>query len=60
MDTLHHATNVDFGIFGKLGEYGVLGLAVLAMGYVAWFFIKRNLAEKDRMQKELDDLRRNK
>ena len=60
MDTLHHSAPVDFGVFTQLTNYGALGLAALALGYVAWYFIKRNLAEKDRMQKELDDLRRNK
>lgn len=61
MDTLHHAApGVDFGVFGQLANYGALGLAALAGGYVAWYFIKRNMAEKDRMQKELDELRRNK
>lgn len=60
MDTLHHAAPVDFGVFTQLSNYGALGLAALALGYVAWYFIKRNLAEKDKMQKELDELRRNK
>ncbi len=61
MDTLSHtAQKVDFGVFGQLSQYGVLGLAALALGYVAWFLIKRNLADKDKMQKELEELRRNK
>lgn len=60
MDSLHHAApGVDFGVFSQLTNYGALGLAALALGYVTWFFIKRNLAEKDRMQKELEDWRRN-
>ena len=60
MDTLHHAAPAYFGVFTQLSNYGALGLAALALGYVAWYFIKRNLAEKDKMQKELDELRRNK
>ena len=42
----------DFGVFTQLGEYGPIGLAVLALGYVAWIFIKRHLAEKDRLKQE--------
>jgi hypothetical protein len=43
MDTV--STAPDFGVFSQLGEYGPLGLAVLALGYVAWLFIKRHLDE---------------
>ena len=32
----------DFGVFEQLTNYGVLGIAVLALGAAAWFFIKRN------------------
>jgi hypothetical protein len=49
------ATSTDFGVFGQLADYGPLGLAVLALGYVAWLFIKRHLAEKDRLQEELKE-----
>ena len=45
--------STDFGVFGQLADYGPLGLAVLALGYVAWMFLKRHLAEKDRLQEEL-------
>jgi hypothetical protein len=48
-------TTPDFGVFAQLADYGPLGLAVLALGYVAWMFIKRHLAEKDRLQKELEN-----
>lgn len=47
-------TAPDFGIFNQLGDYGPIGLAALALGYVAWMFIKRQWAEKDRMKEELD------
>ncbi len=54
MDTTSVANGApDFGVFGQLGNYGPAGLAVLALGYVAWIFIKRHLAEKDRLKKEL-------
>ena len=48
----------DFGVFAKLADYGPLGLAVLALGYVAWMFINRHLAEKDRLQAELKSKRK--
>jgi len=51
MDTV--ATQ-DFGVFAKLGDHGPLGLAALALGYVAWIFIKRHLAEKDRQRQDYD------
>jgi hypothetical protein len=38
----------SFGVFDQLGNYGPLGLAVLALGYVAWMLIQRHLAEIDR------------
>jgi hypothetical protein len=47
-------TAPDFGIFNQLGDYGPIGLAALALGYVAWIFIKRHLAEKDRLKEELE------
>lgn len=53
MDTTQVTTTPDFGVFTQLGDYGPVGLAVLALGYVAWIFIKRHLAEKDRLQAEL-------
>lgn len=46
-------TTPDFGIFNQLGNYGPIGLAALALGYVAWIFIKRHIAEKDRLKEEL-------
>lgn len=45
----------DFGVFAQLADYGPLGLAVLALGYVAWIFIKRNMDEKDRLRKEAEN-----
>jgi hypothetical protein len=50
MDTV--STTPDFGVFSQLGNYGPIGLAALALGYVAWIFIKRYLAEKDRLKAE--------
>jgi hypothetical protein len=54
MDTTSVANGApDFGVFGQLGNYGPAGLAVLALGYVAWIFITRHLAEKDRLKEEV-------
>jgi hypothetical protein len=51
MDTTAVETGTpDFGVFTQLGDYGPIGLAALALGYVAWIFIKRHLAEKDRLK----------
>jgi hypothetical protein len=58
-DTTSSTTTPDFGVFGQLADYGPLGLAVLALGYVAWMFIKRHLAEKDRLQEELKEKKNN-
>lgn len=43
MDTV--STTPEFGVFSQLADYGPLGLVVLALGYVAWLFIKRYLDE---------------
>ena len=53
MDTTTVVPN--FGVFEQLSNYGALGLAVLALGAVCWFFIKRNLDEQDRLRKKLEE-----
>ncbi len=50
----------NFGVFEQLADYGPIGLVVLALGYVAWIFIQRNLAEKDRLKQEAAKKRRRK
>jgi hypothetical protein len=56
MDTTAvETTTPDFGVFAQLGDYGPLGLAVLALGYVAWLFIKRYLDENKKMKEELTE-----
>jgi hypothetical protein len=56
MDTTSVETTApDFGVFGQLADYGPLGLAVLALGYVAWLFIKRYLDENKKMKEELTE-----
>ena len=53
MDSTAVSTTPDFGVFGQLADYGPLGLAVLALGYVAWLFIKRYLDETKQLKEEL-------
>jgi hypothetical protein len=48
----------SFGIFEQLANYGALGLAVLGLGFVAWFLFKRNLDEQDRMKRKMEELER--
>ena len=56
MDTTAVATGTpDFGVFAQLADYGPLGLAVLALGYVAWLFIKRYLDETKQLKEELKE-----
>jgi hypothetical protein len=56
MDTTAVETTApDFGVFGQLADYGPLGLAVLALGYVAWLFIKRYLDDNKKMKEELEE-----
>jgi hypothetical protein len=59
MDTTAVATGTpDFGVFAQLGNYGPIGLVALALGYVAWIFIKRHLAEKDRLKAEATEVKK--
>ena len=53
--TAVETTAPDFGVFAQLADYGPLGLAVLALGYVAWLFIKRYLDENKKMKEELTE-----
>jgi len=56
MDTTKVVTSVPhFGVFEQLANYGVLGLAVLALGAVTWLFIKRHLDENDKLRKKLEE-----
>jgi hypothetical protein len=46
----------SLGAFELLLEYGILGLIVLALGTITWFFIRKNMDEKDRLIRRLEDL----
>lgn len=57
MDTTAATQTVpNFGVFEQLANYGALGIVALAVGALVWFLIKKNLAEKDRMQAKIDEL----
>lgn len=57
MDTTAATQTVpSFGVFEQLTNYGALGIVALAVGALVWFLIKKNLAEKDRMQAKIDEL----
>ncbi len=45
----------NFGVFEQLTNYGALGIAALALGALAWFFIKRNMEEQDRLRRKLEE-----
>jgi hypothetical protein len=56
MDTTTAQAVPDFGVFEQLANYGALGIVSLAVGALVWFLIKKNLAEKDRLQAKIDEL----
>jgi len=49
----------ELGVFAKLADYGVLGLVVIALGYIGWYFFKKNMEEKDKMQQRIEELEKN-
>jgi hypothetical protein len=49
---------MSFGIFDSLAQYGVLGFAVMGLGYLCWIFINRQMKSEDELRervKELED-----
>lgn len=46
----------NLGVFEQLANYGALGIVVLALGAAAWFFVKRQIDEKDRLEKKVEEL----
>lgn len=48
---------MDVGVFSVLTQYGVLGLAVIALGYLCWRFITKMIEENDELKKENRELR---
>ncbi len=56
MDTLSVASGSDLGPYQALVDCGVLGLVVLALGAIGWYMFKKHMAEKDAMQKRIEEL----
>lgn len=49
---------VDVGVFEHLAEYGVLGLVTLALGFVVWFLLRRELLSEEKLRLKTDDLQK--
>jgi hypothetical protein len=47
---------MSFGPFEVLTQYGVLGFAVLALGYLCWMFLNRLMKSEDDLKAKLNDL----
>lgn len=47
---------MSFGIFDTLSQYGILGLVVLALGYIVWILFNRTLKSEDDLRKKVDEL----
>lgn len=48
----------EFGVFKTLVEYGVLGLVTLALGFVVWFLLRRELSSEQKQREKVDQLQR--
>jgi hypothetical protein len=47
---------MSFGIFESLTQYGILGFAVLGLGYLCWIFLNRLMKSEDDYRKRVEDL----
>jgi uncharacterized membrane protein len=47
---------MSFGIFDSLAQYGVLGFAVLALGYLCWIFLNRLMKSEDNYRERVEEL----
>jgi hypothetical protein len=47
---------MSFGPFEMLTQYGVLGFAVLALGYLCWMFLNRLMKSEDDLKAKVNDL----
>ena len=47
---------MSFGIFESLTQYGILGFAVLALGYLCWIFLNRLMKSEDEYRQRLEEL----
>jgi hypothetical protein len=47
---------MSFGPFEVLTQYGVLGFAVLALGYLCWMFLNRLMKSEDDLKAKVNEL----
>lgn len=47
---------MSFGPFEVLTQYGVLGFAVLALGYLCWMFLNRLMKSEDDLKAKVNNL----
>lgn len=48
----------SFGVFETLTQYGALGVVTLALGYVVWSLLKRQIASEDRLKAKVEELQK--
>jgi hypothetical protein len=47
---------MSFGPFEVLTQYGVLGFAVLALGYLCWMFLNKLLKSEEDLKARVEEL----
>lgn len=47
---------MSFGIFDSLTQYGILGFAVLALGYLCWIFLNRLMKSEEDFRQKVEEL----
>jgi hypothetical protein len=47
---------MSFGPFEVLTQYGILGFAVLALGYLCWMFLNRLMKSEDDLKARVQEL----
>jgi hypothetical protein len=47
---------MSFGIFESLTQYGILGFAVLGLGYLCWIFLNRLMKSEDDYRSRVEEL----
>ena len=47
---------MSFGIFESLTQYGILGFAVLGLGYLCWIFLNRLMKSEEDYRKRVEEL----
>jgi hypothetical protein len=47
---------MSFGPFEVLTQYGVLGFAVLALGYISWMFLNKLIKSEEDYRQRVEEL----